>query len=127
MSRGEIVRVRLTERQARVYEAEAERQGIAVSTYLRDRLEQEDRTLEELAEIRASIADMADMLAQERSQPEGIDSAPSGGLPAGNQLEMLLLLRSMAGPQTTNMISEEVKRRGLETLNIEEAGNAPRR
>lgn len=127
MSRGEIVRVRLTERQARIYEAEAERLGIPVSTYLRDRLELEDRTIEELSEIRASIGDMADMLAQVQSRPEGTASAASGGMPAGTQIEMLLLLRAMAGVQKANMISAEVKRLGLETIDIEEAGNAPGR
>ena len=89
------------------YSREAESQGVALGTYLRNRLEQPDQFLEgELAALRQSIEHAAIA-----SAPASVTST----LPPGALLEMLLLLRSLVSPQKAAVAQKEVERRGLET------------
>ncbi len=89
------------------YSAEAQAQGVSLGSYLRQRLEKEDQLDGELAALRRAV---------ERSA----GGAPSRGddgseLPSGLLVEVLLLLRSLAGPQKATVAQKEVERRGLET------------
>jgi predicted DNA-binding protein len=90
------------------YSAEATALGKGLSTYLRERLEHQDRLESELAALRRAV---------ERS---ATGPAPAnGGTPSlspGAFVEMLLHLRALVGPQKATVAQKEVERRGLETL-----------
>ena len=88
------------------YSAEAQLRGVALGTHLRQRLEEQDRMIAELA-IRAA----AEQGTAAREQPE--PSAPTHE--SGTLVEVLLLLRSIAGPQKSAVAQKEVERRGLST------------
>jgi hypothetical protein len=88
------------------YSAEAQALGVSMGTYLRRRLEEQDRLAAEFAALRAAV---------ERSEPARALVAPD--LPAilvGAIVEVLLLLRSLVGPQKAAVAQKEVERRGLE-------------
>jgi hypothetical protein len=89
------------------YSKEAQAKGMALATYLRRHLEEQDRMLAEIAALRATL---------EQSTPVAAPAAnatPSIG--AGALVEVLLLLRSLVGPQKATVAQKEVERRGLET------------
>ncbi len=88
------------------YSAAAQGLGIPLGTYLRQRLDEKDRLDEQLAALRAEL------------EPRMASAAPAGGSPtfaAGLLVEVLLMLRMVAGPQNANVARKEVERRGLET------------
>ncbi len=86
------------------YSADAQARGVALGTYLRQRLEEQDRLVAELA-IRAAAEHGA-------SSREATASSASASDP-GTLVEVLLLLRSLAGPQKAAVAQKEVERRGL--------------
>ncbi len=86
------------------YSSEAQSRGVALGTYLRQRLEEQDRLVAELA-IRAAAEHGA-------SSREATASSASAG-DSGTLVEVLLLLRSLAGPQKSAIAQKEVERRGL--------------
>jgi len=86
------------------YSADARARGVALGTYLRQRLEEQDRLVAELAIRAASEEDAA---ARGRPATDG-PSTDSGTL-----VEVLLLLRSMVGPQKSAMVHKEIERLGL--------------
>jgi hypothetical protein len=86
------------------YSADARARGVALGTYLRQRLEEQDRLIAELA-IRA--ASEQDATTPDRPATDGL-STDSGTL-----VEVLLLLRSIVGPQKSAMVHREVERLGL--------------
>jgi hypothetical protein len=98
------VNVRLSTDAWKRYSAEAQARRVALATYLRQRLEHEDRLIAELA-IRAATEQ--DAATRDRPAADG-SSTDSGTL-----VEVLLLLRSIAGPQKSAMVHKEVERLGL--------------
>jgi len=89
------------------YSAEAQAQGVSLGSHLRRRLEQQDQLESELAALRRAV---------ERSVAG--PATANGGTPSlspGALVEMLLLLRSLVGPQKAAVAQKEVERRGLET------------
>lgn len=86
------------------YSTDAQARGLALGTYLRQRLEEQDRLVAELA-IRAVTEQAAG-----REQPT-VAAAPAEQ--PGTLVEVLLLLRSIAGPQKSAMVQKEVERRGM--------------
>jgi len=98
------VSVRLSSDAWTRYSTEAQARGVALGTYLRQRLEEQDRLVAELA-LRAA----AEHDAAAREQPAASDP-PSD---SGTLVEVLLLLRSLAGPQKSAVAQKEVERRGL--------------
>ena len=85
------------------HSAAAERLGIPLSTYLRQRIDEQDRLADEVAALRAEL---------ERRAPA---NGSNGTIPPGVAIEQLLLLRILAGPQKANVVHKEVERCGLET------------
>jgi hypothetical protein len=86
--------------------AAAQTLGVPLSAYLRQRLDEQDLLAEELGALRAAL---------ERNAGS---EATGGGPPpfaAGVLVELLLLLRILAGPQKAAVAQKEVERRGLET------------
>lgn len=90
------------------YSNQAQSQDMALGSYLRWRLEQQDQFLAaEAAILKRSVAQA--LTASEPAQ------GTSASLSPGVFVEMLLLLRSLVGPQKANVAQKEVERRGLET------------
>jgi hypothetical protein len=87
------------------YSAEAEAAGVSLATHLRRRLEQQDGVTAELALLRSVV---------ERGPGSRTATSHELSLPPGGLLEMLLLLRVLAGPQKATIAQKEVERRGLE-------------
>jgi hypothetical protein len=98
------VSVRLSSDAWTRYSAEAQTRGVALGTYLRQRLEEQDRLVAELA-IRAAT----EQGASSREPPASTASRSD----SGTLVEVLLLLRSLAGPQKSAVAQKEVERRGL--------------
>lgn len=98
------VSVRLSSDSWTRYSAEAQTRGVALGTYLRQRLEEQDRLVAELA-IRAAT----EQGASSREPPTPTTSTSD----SGTLVEVLLLLRSLAGPQKSAVAQKEVERRGL--------------
>ena len=89
------------------YATAAQTEGLTLATYLRRRLEQQDRLESELASLRRAV---------EHTTRGGSPTAGSkGSIASGALVEILLLLRSLAGPQKAAVAQKEVERRGLET------------
>jgi hypothetical protein len=86
------------------YSAEAQAQRAAVATYVRQRLEHQDRVIAEVA-VRAAT----EQNAAARDQPATDGSSTN----SGTLVEVLLLLRSIAGPQKSAMVHKELERLGL--------------
>ncbi len=85
------------------YALEAEQQGLKLGTYLRRRLERW-----ELAVAEMSLRIVVRNSAAPATPPESALAEFPGAL-----VEVLLLLRSLAGPRNTAMVQKEVERRGL--------------
>ena len=102
------------------YSAAAQRLGVPLSAYLRQRLDDQDRWAEEFAALRVELEHKA-----ATSKPGSVPSFTSGVL-----VEMLLLLRMMAGPQRSDLAQREVERRKMEDIEErvyrERRGLAPR-
>jgi hypothetical protein len=90
------------------YSMEAQQRGVALGTYLRQRLEEQDRMIAELS-VRGAAAQNATQRDEPRDEPR--NRTPPVEL--GTLVEVLFLLRTVAGPQKTAMVQKEVERRGL--------------
>ena len=86
--------------------AQAQDHCVPLATYLRRRLEEEDHIDAELGVLREVVERCA--------RTPGGDGERGTKVPPGVLVEMLLLLRALAGPQRAAMAQGEVGRRGLE-------------
>ncbi len=89
------------------YSAEAQGHGMALGSYLRQRLENPVQLEDELAALRRAVERVG------AGEADAEDS-PATRLQPGILVEMLLLLRALAGPQKAGLAQKEVERRGLE-------------
>jgi hypothetical protein len=103
-----VVAIRFPETVWARYSAEAQAQRMALGAYLRERLEQQDAIADELAGLRRAIEEGAPSRPPERAAP-----GATAGLDQAVALEMLLILRQLAGPQRATLAQKEVERRGL--------------
>lgn len=116
MRLGQPIKLRLSPDKQLAYEDEAARQGIALSTYLRGRLDALDA---DQARNEALRAELANGMAELRGIVErGGNAAPgdtSGGTSGDTSmmLELLILMRAVAGPDKIKMAHAELKRQGL--------------
>jgi len=85
------------------HSAAAQALGLPLSVYLRQRLDKEDGTAVALAELQAALERQA------AASPTRDEPRVSHGL----LVELLLLLRQVAGPQRADLAQREVERRGL--------------
>ncbi len=95
------VTIRLSDEAWARYSAQAEARGIALSTFLRQRLERQDEYLDSELALRA----------RPTAAPEAIPAPP---LPPSAHLEMLMVLRQIASPQKVEAARAEVRRLGFE-------------
>jgi hypothetical protein len=84
------------------YSAVAQGLGIPLGTYLRQRLDEQDRVADQLAALRAEV---------ERRTTSG-PAVPA--FAPGLLVELLFMLRMIVGPQKANIAQKEVERLGLE-------------
>lgn len=103
------VTIRLTDEAWARYSALAETRGVALSTFLRERLEQQDEYLASELALRARPA----------ASPPATPPAPT--VPASVHLEMLLILRQIASPQKVDIARGELRRLGLESFKLPDA------
>ncbi len=101
------VGVRLSSEAWARYSAEAQAREMPLAAYLRLRVEKWDQLEAELTALRRAI---------ERIGTGGAGTKSSRGteLQPGVIVEVLLLLRTLAGPQRAGIAQKEVERRGLE-------------
>lgn len=86
------------------YSMEAQQRRVALGTHLRQRLEEQDRLIAELT-LRA----VAEQSASSPAPPPA--ASPTGD--SGRLVEVLILLRTIAGPQKSAIARKEVERLGL--------------
>jgi hypothetical protein len=86
---------------------DAQRRGMALGSYLRFRLEERDQLAAEVAQLRTLL-----LAVGPHPGPEAEKSQP---IPPETFLEMLLMLRALAGPQKALMAEKEVERLGIES------------
>lgn len=121
MRLAEAIKVRLTEGQAARYAAEADSLGVAISTYIRERLVAADNRTEELAGIRDALIELGDTVDELRAQGggnrqiEASQESPGTAEPSAVQIETLMLLRAIASPEKLRMIRGELDRQGIES------------
>jgi hypothetical protein len=88
------------------HSAAAQSVGLPLGVYLRRCLEEHDRTASALGELKSLV---------ERSSASGTEEGNGAGLPMGLFIEVLLILRQLAGPQRALIAQKEVERRGLDS------------
>jgi hypothetical protein len=109
MALGHSIQLRLRAEKRLLYESEAAARDLPLVTYLRERLEEGDLLIEEIAALREAVYMALENISA--TPPSGATSAPSTNLSV--QIETLLLLRSIANPQKLQIIHGELKRLGL--------------
>ena len=85
------------------HSAAAHALGLPLGVYLRRRLDEHDQATSVLADLK-SLAERSVTAAERQSES-----------PMGLFIEVLLILRQLAGPQRALMAQKEVERRGLES------------
>ncbi|KKO70264.1 hypothetical protein AAV32_17475 (plasmid) [Kerstersia gyiorum] len=112
MALGSPVQLRLSPDKRMIYEDEAARQGKALATYLRERLEAQD---DEQARSAALRAELANGMAELRGIVERGGSSTPGDKTGDPSilLELLILMRAVAGPDRIKMAHAELRRQGL--------------
>jgi hypothetical protein len=103
-----VLQLRLTERVHARYATEAAAAGKPLATYLRERLEQQDALQERLAAIEQALADLGSGSSARRA-----DAAPGVGSEEAVPLEILLILRQLAGARA-DVAQKELRRRKIE-------------
>ena len=98
------VTLRLSDEAWARYSAQAETRGVALSTFLRQRLERQDEFLDSELALRA----------QRAAIPEPAGPTP----PPGELIEILLMMRMLAGPQKSAVAQKEIERQGLPTWDL---------
>jgi hypothetical protein len=86
------------------HSAAAQGLGLPLSVYLRQRLDAQDGTAAALAELQATL--------NGRAAAPAASNEPN--ISPGLLVELLLLLRQIAGPQRVGLAHKEVERRGLD-------------
>lgn len=105
--------IRLSEAKWIEYSAEAEARGMGLSTYLRDRLEQDGQHRKELAVIRSILEELRN--AASKSRTDVVKETPSQkSSDTALQIETLYLLRHLAGPEKCRFVHGELERIRIE-------------
>lgn len=121
MALGDPIQVRLSPEKQALLEDEAARKGKKLATYLRERLEAEDDVHGELASLRRELASLHHTV--EDLAAAGPRPAEGGGQGVtAIQIETLLLLRAVAGPDRMKTIRGELKRLGYDIWTQDEKG-----
>ena len=98
------IKLRLSPEQLFIYESEAAYLNKSLNSYLRDRLEKADDVLIELQQLRHLLEHLP------ASSPASSVEANAVQRDQGTLLEILLLLRLLAGPEKMLMVQKELQR-----------------
>lgn len=114
MTLGYPIQVRLSPEKQTILEDEAARKGKKLATYLRERLEAEHDVYGELTSLRRELANLHHTVEDLLSAVEPRQADGGGRSVIAIQIETLLLLRSIAGPDRMKTIRGELKRLGYD-------------
>lgn len=114
MTLGYPIQVRLSPEKQTILEDEAARKGKKLATYLRERLEAEHDVYGELTSLRRELANLHHTVEDLLSAVEPRQAGGGGRSVMAMQIETLLLLRSIAGPDRMKTIRGELKRLGYD-------------
>lgn len=115
MAFGDPINLRLSAAAEAEYTAEAARRTIPLRTLLRERLEAGATTLAELRELRDELSSLRRTVEAlpALARHEAASSLPDQAFVA-LQLEAVLLLRSLTGPDKVRSAHAEMRRRGVD-------------
>ncbi len=119
MALGDPIQVRLSPEKQALLEDEAARKGKRLATYVRELLESENDLQGALAALRREIASLHHVI--EDLADTGPRSDQSGSGSNAVQIETLLLLRAIAGPERAKVVWGELRRIGYEPWSVREA------
>lgn len=111
MTTSKPIPIRLPTEWVDRYTEAAARAGLPLSTYLRRRLMSDDQSLEALAGIRAAMDRLAAAQVVSKDRNEG--GGQGGADDVSINLEVLLLLRMLAGQSRLDMVQAELRRQGV--------------
>ncbi|QPT38950.1 Uncharacterised protein [Oligella ureolytica] len=111
MALGDPIQVRLSPEKQLILEDEAARKGKRLATYLRELLESENDVQGELAALRRDVASLHHMV--EDLADSGLRTSDTEQAANPVQIEILLLLRAIAGPERMKPVNGEMKRLGI--------------
>lgn len=94
MTLTDFITIRLSAEKRHLYEAEAASRGQTLGVYLRERLEKSESSSHELQNLQELLKNIS----------------PSSSHDQGILLELLLLIRCIAGPEKLNLVRRELKR-----------------
>lgn len=109
MRLSDPIPLRLKVEQRERYEEHAANANVPLSTYIRERLEEQDVAMQEITRLRRAVERLADS-ADGNDQNRGAGMVDSSTL--GLLVEMLLTVRTIAGGKST-AAQKEVERMGL--------------
>lgn len=106
MSLGHPIQLRLKLEKQFLYQEEAAKQGKPLTSYLRDRLDKDDETLEAIESLRREVISLRFM----------VDDIPTAKSSTSNcdptLFEILLLLRQLCRPEQLKIAQGELNRLG---------------
>ena len=106
---GHPITLRLTPEKKAVFEVEAARNGKPLSTYLRDLIEDAHELHRTLTALQRDVT-----LLHDRLDDLGATSTAAPAVATAIQVETLLLLRALVGPDRMKTVQGELKRLGHE-------------
>jgi|SRR5690606_2114488 len=116
---GNPLTLRLSPEKHLDYEDEAARRGKPLSTYLRERLEAGDAVHDELIAIHRKLINLQ-IAIDDLADGEPLTTETPSGQEISVMLEILLLLRSIAGMEKMTMVKRELMRLGYTAWSAEE-------
>lgn len=108
MSLGHPIQLRLQLEKQFFYQEEAAKQGKPLASYLRERLDKEDETLQAIVSLRHEVATLR--LMTEDIATKNVSSKLDDGDPA--LFEILMLLRQLCRPEQLKIAQGELNRLG---------------
>ncbi len=113
MAFGDPINLRLSAAAEAEYTAEAARRTMPLRTLLRERLENGAGALVELRTLREEIEDLRRAV-EARPAPAMSEASQADPVLVALQLEAVLLLRSLTGPDKVRSAHAEMRRRGVD-------------
>jgi len=111
MSLGHPIQLRLQLEKQFFYQEEAAKLGKPLASYLRDRLDKDDETLEAIINLQREVTTLRLMLEDIAITKTG--TSQSAGTVDSTSIEMLMLLRQLCRPEQLKIAQSEINRLGF--------------